>query len=796
MLAELFAPGERFAVAALTPDRQIRPACFDDWELAEEWLHGWEGCDLYVTPNPVRVDSPPRPGPGDVSESRRLLIDFDPAKSVIDPTGLEEWKRTAARDAADRVYDLVGRRGWLVDSGRGTQIWLNVSGVDRERLIRWVQHHYAGEGVVIDSTWNPAMLARLPGSTNYKSGRQAALIDRGEGGCVSAADVDAWLGDWEPPPKAVRVSEACWDEPTAADRRYLTGAALKIWESKPTPGDRSKRDARLVLELMRAGAAPATCSRLMFALPGGKANEDGRGEDYWQSTETWAAGRLAEEERIRGVCEGLPDRCADDDSAAFESETLAAIAWLRANDLPAWRKLRRALKKAKVGIKDLEAEMRGLEAEDQPDPPDDLLRYAIKDKAAVGWYLRQHGKWVSNKESSVKTWAAGRGWDASQTLSLCMDNCWEMVVKPFCAEELEGRQWNVSDAQFAVSPAPGEHPTWDKLLRVVGRNLDTSQSDWAQRHSVDGARYLLLWFASLVQAPEKPLPYLFIHGEENIGKSMLHEAFSKYVLCGGMAQAETALKCERGFNEELAGAVLCTVEEENVATRRGEAINRIKAWVTSDELKIHPKGGRVYTVPNFTHWIQTANKAGYCPIFPGDSRITMLHMLPCHDNEREDKDAMNERLKDEAPAFLHSLQTAVIPSEGGDGRLAIPAVETQAKRQQQSANRTTLDRWLEKTPLWICWDDERLVSEFLDAACATGENRWWNFQRVLSELPEAENSKRLIYLAVPENGRIQPAEIATQVGMSAWSVGRYAKGHPYLEQKRSNGTRWVYRRSV
>ena len=57
-------------------------------------------------------------------------------------------------------------------------------------------------------------------------------------------------------------------------------------------------------------------------------------------------------------------------------------------------------------------------------------------------------------------------------------------------------------------------------------------------------------------------------GNENSGKSILHEALS-ILVTKGIAKADKALTNNNDFNGELVGAIVCVVEEKNVALTPG-----------------------------------------------------------------------------------------------------------------------------------------------------------------------------------------------------------------------------------
>jgi hypothetical protein len=151
----------------------------------------------------------------------------------------------------------------------------------------------------------------------------------------------------------------------------------------------------------------------------------------------------------------------------------------------------------------------------------------------------------------------------------------------------------------------------------------------------------------------------------------------------------------QGFNRTLAGAILCFVEETDLSSSsRGMAYNRIKNWVTGDNISIHPKGIDPYLMPNTTHWVQCANKREACPVFPwvqcankreaspvfpGDTRIVVIDVPPLSCEEIPWTTKMKPLLEQEAPDFLRMILDLPLPTPAG--RLWLPVLETSAKRE-------------------------------------------------------------------------------------------------------------------
>ena len=230
----------------------------------------------------------------------------------------------------------------------------------------------------------------------------------------------------------------------------------------------------------------------------------------------------------------------------------------------------------------------------------------------------------------------------------------------------------------------------------------------------------------MLQDPYAPLPYLFMFGPENSGKSIFHEAISLLVT-KGVVFADRALTSQNDFNGELEGCVLAVVEEKNIAETPG-AHNKIKQAVTAESISIRRMRTDSYMVPNTTHWVQMSNEPDACPVFAGDTRI--VAMLVPEIEAEVPKPMLLKGLTAEAPKFLHSILTNKIPP--ADGRLRLPVIETDFKQEASEMNRGLLDL-------------------FIDQACEYKEGTKLPFENFLSSfngtLPKTEskwNSRKLL----------------------------------------------------
>lgn len=728
-----FEPGEWFSVAAIR-DREIRPGCFCDVSQAEAFLAQYQGWNHYICGNPVRQGTTGKPKIDDVVASRVMLVDADPEVEGAD-----------TRRAIEQVASWLGQsdaRWSIIDSGRGTQLWLQTSVKPERRraLLQEIARQGTGvPGVKFDATHNPERLMRLPGSVNLKTRRTASVV---RGCCGRLPLNDEEFDRRKVPPDAEAAKGAAYDagKPTDADVALLVGDARAAWDDPADKGERSKRDFRLVLSLIRAGAPEDAACRLLYAMPGSKAQQDGRGVDYWDATMASVRRHLADEERLCAVAERLPEASKADAGAAFEPQALDALLVYRDSGEAAWQRLRQALKASKVPIRALEEAMLARSMAGKLSEPV-RLRFVADEQKRVGWFkqTREEG-WVAIDGTEARATMRAQGQDPDVEIKSLTDAPWSLINEPFAEEDLPGRRWNKDAARFAVKPEPGPHPTWTKMLEHVGRSLDDvcKTDPWCLANGVKtGGQYLMLWISSMFQKPKARTAYLFLHGPQESGKSTLHEAL--YMLFQkGYVRANHALKSKEGFNGEIANAVLCVVEEVDLSDTRRDTHERVKDWVTGEVVSVRALYRQAVDYVNTTHWIQCSNRRSYMPILPNDTRITEIFVdLP---ENPIAKHLFLEALQKEAPAFLPAALSVALPE--AQGRLLIPALGTQGKEEQANAARTELEDWMERHP-WLELTEDQMVGAFLDSLPGAVKGSW-DRSRVLRELPpNARRDRRL-----------------------------------------------------
>lgn len=373
---------------------------------------------------------------------------------------------------------------------------------------------------------------------------------------------------------------------------------------------------------------------------------------------------------------------------------------------------------------------------------DDFVRHLVTESQLdAGWAVKNETGWIVEPLTHVKPALSAIGLKSTQipaVIGKCILNCWTIVNYPFKDEYPGQRLWNMYAPQLKYTPNPNTdnlfYPTWLKILNHCGQGLDSSvqNHEWCKSNNIlTGGDYLKLWIASLFQYPDRPLPYLFLYGPEDSGKSILHEALSTLITCG-FIRADTALINPGSFNAELEHSLICIVEEVDLR-KNGLALNRIKDWVTGRQLSIHRKGMTPYLVTNKTHWIQTANDFRYCPIFSGDTRITMTYVsLP---EKKIPKIDLLNMLHKEAPDFLRALLETDIPNS--NDRLNVPVIITDEKKIAAEVNKSQLEMFLQDK-CYYAPGHTILISNFFDAFreyCDPREVNFWTKQRISQEMP-------------------------------------------------------------
>ena len=200
-----------------------------------------------------------------------------------------------------------------------------------------------------------------------------------------------------------------------------------------------------------------------------------------------------------------------------------------------------------------------------------------------------------------KTWATPRT-HAECIMGGAVGKSWRLVSLPFREEYPGGRQWNLDAAQFRFQPAALEpdqtphHPHWDMIFDHIGLELTPALRDlpWAQQANIKtGADYLRAWVACAFRDPFEPTALPLPVGQREQRQEHPPRG-PELLVTKGVVKADKALTNNNEFNGELAGAIICVVEEKDITLTPG-AHARIKEYVTARTLSIRQmRTGRLH----------------------------------------------------------------------------------------------------------------------------------------------------------------------------------------------------------
>jgi len=249
-----------------------------------------------------------------------------------------------------------------------------------------------------------------------------------------------------------------------------------------------------------------------------------------------------------------------------------------------------------------------------------------------------------------------------------------------------------------------------------------------------------------------------------------------FIIINGIVGADIALTNQQAFNGELESAIICYSEETDLGNYKTSkmAYNRIKDWVTSPYLTIHPKHGTPYRVKNTTHWIQSGNDRDDFPIFPGDTRITFICVPDLPKDAMIGKRDLEILLKKEAPDFLAALLETEIPEV--QDRLMLPIIETAEKKLAAKKNQSALHTFIDEHCFYVPGAHVTVVEfyEKFQLDLDESERAYWTKNRVGRDLPSKYPKGRLTNGMIQCYGNISFNE-ETKPGIPFYSDGVFLR---------------------
>jgi hypothetical protein len=411
---------------------------------------------------------------------------------------------------------------------------------------------------------------------------------------------------------------------------------------------------------------------------------------------------------------------------------------------------------------------------------DDKMRALVtkgkRSSSFDSWVMKDEGtSWTTHPRENIKSYLSSLGFlKPDPILGGAVFKSWTLVNEPFSPEYPGGRIWNRDAAQFvypAVELGEGEmplHPTWTKIMEHCGGDLTKyiMELPWCREWGLTtGGDYLTAWIACMFHNPFGKLPYLFMYGNQNSGKSSFHESIA-LLMTNGVNKADRALTSEQGYNGELMDTVLAVVDEVDISKAGSGAYNKLKEWVTGITISIRAMYKATQDMVSTLHFVQMANSRSCLPVFPGDTRITAMEVEDLL--EEIPKDKLLDLLRDEAPHFMRTLIDFEIPEAAG--RLMLPIIETQGKLEAADNNIDEMTRFIEEN----CYEIPGAAVKFVEFK--------EKFLESLEEFQRGDWKERLIRNQVSERFPVGRGRTINQVIIGNLSFKPNTKpGDPYVK---------------
>jgi hypothetical protein len=136
---------------------------------------------------------------------------------------------------------------------------------------------------------------------------------------------------------------------------------------------------------------------------------------------------------------------------------------------------------------------------------------------------------------------------------------------------------------------------------------------------------VLHWMIFVVQNPGKRLNWsLILQGTQGSGKSYIGNVMA--LLLGSNVQSLDTATISGRFTSWATGAILNIVEEIRISgTNRWAIMDRIKPYITNDQILCEKKGRDVLTLPNFTSYLLLTNHKDAVPLDDEDRRYCVVY---------------------------------------------------------------------------------------------------------------------------------------------------------------------------
>lgn len=207
--------------------------------------------------------------------------------------------------------------------------------------------------------------------------------------------------------------------------------------------------------------------------------------------------------------------------------------------------------------------------------------------------------------------------------------------------------------------AVGDDSVEGQACELFLRHLELTVGDDRER------RLMLDWMAWVYNNPGSRVRWaLLLWGIEGNGKSYFHRVLGR--LMGRDSRTVAASTIEERFTDWAEGCRLIGIEEIRVSgTNKWRTLDKMKPFISNDEIQVEGKGVKAKVVPNFASYMLFTNHIDAIPVTDGDRRYFVVFT-----RHRQKEDLIEAHGGEEGvKKYFQTLFDVSLEGAGGIGRL-------------------------------------------------------------------------------------------------------------------------------
>ncbi len=166
------------------------------------------------------------------------------------------------------------------------------------------------------------------------------------------------------------------------------------------------------------------------------------------------------------------------------------------------------------------------------------------------------------------------------------------------------------------------------------------------------------WLAYIVQTTKRINWVPVLQGPESDGKTFIYQLMGMVLGARNVKVVGTEVLSST-FTDWAEGSLLAVFEEIKLhGQRRFDVIDKLKPYITNEQVEVHPKGMRSRTVINTTNYMAFTNYRDALPLGQGDSRYFLMA------SPRQTLEAVKS-FQEANPTYYSELFAALAESPGG-----------------------------------------------------------------------------------------------------------------------------------